>query len=94
MGLHQVIHVYVMVVSLMFSVVLLIVRTGVSLTLLLAFGTLSFPLGCLVQIRRVSGCLLVFCFVLLDCPLLEACSFLKGKGRKHRDGGDELCVES
>lgn len=93
MGLHQVVYVYVMVVSLMFSVVRLIVGAGVSLILFLAFRTLSFPLVCLVQ-TRYEGFHFVFCFVLFGCPLLEACSFLKGKGREHRYGGDELWVES
>jgi hypothetical protein len=53
------------------------------LTLWPAPGTLFLLLGCLVQ-PRYEGlffCLIVSCFVMFSCCLLEACFFLKGSGR-------------
>ena len=56
----------------------LTVVADMSMTLLPALGTFSFLFGCLVWLL---SCLIVSCFVLFGCCLLEACSFLKRKER-------------
>lgn len=60
---------------------------GLSSTLLSALGTFS-PTALLSQVLLggLSPCIIVSFFVLLDCHLLENCSFLKGNGSVERGG--------
>lgn len=53
-----------------------------------AFGALPIGLSCPASIWGLLLCLIISCFALVGCHLLESCSFLKRKWRMSGSGGD------